>query len=69
MKPLTVELRLSPELYTALDQMAEKAHSSKGDLVRKAFALMQVVVQVKSEGKKLAILDQNQNIEQEIVGL
>ncbi len=41
-KSVRLSLDVSPELNHVLDNMAEKTHSSKSEILRKSIALMEV---------------------------
>lgn len=69
MKPVRLSLDVSPELNTILDQMAEKTCSSKSDVLRKSIALMEVAVQEKEKGNHLSIVNRDQKVIKEIIGL
>jgi predicted transcriptional regulator len=68
-KPIRLSLDVSPELNRMLDQMAEKTHSSKSDLLRKSIALMGVAVQEKEKGNHLSVVNPDQKVLKEIIGL
>lgn len=68
-KPIRLSLDVSPELNSVLDEMAEKTHSSKSEILRKSIALMEVAVQEKEKGNHLGIVSKDQKILKEIVGL
>jgi hypothetical protein len=63
-------LDVSPELNKMLDNMAEKTHTgTKSDVLLKSIVLMDVAIQEKEKGNHLAIVDKDQKIIKEIVGL
>jgi len=68
-KMIKMSLHISPELNEELEQMSEEAHASKSDILRKAIALIKVAMDAKKSGKKLAILNENKELVNEIVGL
>ncbi len=68
-KQIRLSLDVSPELNELLDEMADKTHSSKSELLRKSIALMEVAVQEKERGNHLSIVNKSQQIIKEIVGL
>jgi predicted transcriptional regulator len=51
-----LNLDLSPELNQILDELANKIGTSKGDVLRQAITLMQIMVIAKEETKKLGVL-------------
>ena len=64
---LTVDV--SPELNQTLDQLAENAHLTKSEILRRAIALMKVAAQAHEKGQKLALIAQDQQAMTEIVGI
>ncbi len=64
---LTVDV--SPELNQTLDQLAENAHLTKSEVLRRAIALMKVAAQAHEKGQKLALISQDQQATTEIVGI
>ena len=68
-RPIRLSLDVSPELYTILDDMADKTHSSKSEILRKSIALMDVAIHEKEKGNHLSVVGNNQQIVKEIVGL
>jgi predicted transcriptional regulator len=68
-KQIRLSLDVSPELNRIIDEMAEKTHSSKSEVLIKSIALMKVAVQERDKDNHLAIVNQNQEIIKEIVGL
>ncbi|MBL7960938.1 ribbon-helix-helix protein, CopG family [bacterium] len=69
MKTVRFSLDMSEELSEKLDVLAEKNHSTKSDLLRRAIALLEVAVDAKSQGKKIGIARKDQTLETEIVGI
>ncbi len=65
---VVLRLTISPELDAILDNMAEEVHGSKGDAILKALALFKIALDAKKEGKRIGILDDELNVEQEITG-
>lgn len=68
-KQVRLSLDVSQELNNMLDEMAEKTHSSKSEILRKSIALMGVAVTEKSKGNHLSVVSQNDQVIKEIVGL
>jgi predicted transcriptional regulator len=64
---LTVDV--SPELNETLDQLADNAHLTKSEILRRAIALMKVAAQAHEKGQKLALIDKDQQALTEIVGI
>lgn len=68
-KSVRLSLDVSIELNQVLDSMAEKIHSSKSEVLRKSIALMEVAIDAKTHGNYLGVVNKNQEIIKEIVGL
>lgn len=68
-KPVRLSLEVSPQLNAKLEELAEKLHGSKSDVLRRAVALMDVAVQAKEEGKKFGVANKDQELATEIVGI
>jgi predicted transcriptional regulator len=69
MKSIRFSLDMSPELNQKLEDLAEKSHASKSDVLRRAIMLLEVAVEAKEKGKKIGIASKEQTLETEIVGL
>lgn len=66
---IQINLDLSSEIYEILNDLAQKINGDNAEVLLKAIALMEVVVEAKQEGKHIWIVDDNQNLETEIVGI
>ncbi len=68
---MTVRLNvnITTELNERLDVLAEKSGTTKSELLRKAIALMDLAVTERGRGHKLGILDDQQHVLREIVGV
>ena len=64
-----LSLVVSPELNETLEELAERSHSSKSDVLRKAIALFDVAAQAKQKDQRIGILDRDDNVVKEIVGI
>lgn len=64
-----LSLVVSPELNDRLEELATAGHITKSDVLRRAIALFDVAAEAKKNHKRLGILDQNKQLENEIVGL
>ncbi len=64
-----LSLEVSPELNDKLDELSDKIHGSKSDVLRRAVALMDIAVRARDEGHKLGIADRNQPLLTEIIGI
>jgi predicted transcriptional regulator len=62
-------LAVSPELNERLEELAASGHTSKSEILRKAFALFDIVAEAKSQKKRFGILDQDKHLVTEIVGI
>ena len=65
----TFTLHLSPELSRVLTSLARIANLDEGDVLRQAIVLMGVAVEARREGLKFGIVDRDQKLVTEIVGL
>jgi predicted transcriptional regulator len=64
---LTVEV--TDELNQRLADLARELGGSKCDVFRKAIALVEVAVNAKRHGKRIAVLDQRGRVVTTIIGL
>ncbi len=64
-----LSLEVSPELNDKLDELSDKIHGSKSDVLRRAVALMDIAVRARDAGHKLGIAEQNQPLLTEIIGI
>ena len=64
-----LSLILSPELSETLEELAERSHSTKSEVLRKAIALLDVASEAKEKDQKIGILDQDDKVVKEIVGI
>jgi len=64
-----LSLDLSQELNDTLDRLAAEGGTTKSELLRKAIALVDVATQAKRNHQKLAIVDEQQHVVSQIVGL
>jgi predicted transcriptional regulator len=62
-------LAVSPDLNDRLEQLAVSSHTTKSEILRKAFALFDVVAEAKAEKKRFGILDEDKHLLTEIVGI
>lgn len=65
MSKTTVEL--SGDLNEMLADLSESQGVSKGEVIKRALALLKFLEEQQSEGKKVAITDQDDRVVQEIV--
>jgi len=64
-----LSLELSPQANEKLEELAEKIHGSKSDVLRRAIALMEVAVKAREEGNKFGVAAKGQQLATEIVGI
>ena len=64
-----LNLQVSSELNSVLEDIAESSMSSKTDVIRQALALMKVAHNAKQKGKHLGLVTDSSKLETEIVGL
>ena len=64
-----LNVNITTELNERLDVLAEKSGTTKSELLRKAIALMDLAVTERGRGNKLGILDDQQQVLREIVGV
>jgi len=66
---IQINLDLSLEFYETLNNLAQKINGDNAEVLLKAIALMEVVLEAQYQGKHLWIADDHQNLETEIVGI
>jgi len=64
-----LSLDVSPELNMKLDELSLKIQGSRSDVLRRALVLMDIAVRARDEGHKLGVVDKNQPLLTEIVGI
>ena len=65
---VTWDLRMSPSMESHVYQLARDIEGSREDVFKRALALLTIAVSAKHEGKGIAIVDENGNIDTEITG-
>lgn len=68
-EPIRLSLIVSPELNELLEDLARAGHTCKSDVLRRSIALFDIAIEARRNNKRLGILDQDNNLETEIVGL
>ena len=63
-----MSVNLSPEMEALVEETAKRERISKGEVIRRAFALFKVAETEKGKGRFLAIAKENDNEELEVVG-
>jgi predicted transcriptional regulator len=64
-----LSLELSQDLNRTLDALAERMHTSKSDVLRKAIGLIEVAVEAREKGKVFGVADKSTPLETRIVGI
>jgi predicted transcriptional regulator len=64
-----LSLELSPQANEKLEELSQKIHSNKSDVLRRAITLMEIAVKAREEGKKFGIAAPNQELATEIIGI
>lgn len=64
-----LNVNISNALSNTLDNLAEAEETSKTDILRKAIALFELVIKEREKGGKLIVVDEENNIRKEIIGL
>ena len=63
-------VEVSPELMKLLQRLMDRSGSTKiDDVLQKAIALLDIAAQVTDKGQKIAILDKDNKLVKEIVGI
>ena len=68
-KSIRLSLEVSPQMNEKLEELADKLHGTKSDVLRKAIAIIEVAVRAKEEGNKFGVATPDQTLTTEIVGL
>ncbi|AFY46885.1 hypothetical protein Nos7524_0990 [Nostoc sp. PCC 7524] len=66
---IQINLDLSLELYETISNLAQQMDEDNAEVLLKAIALLEIAVEAQQKGKHLWIVDDNQNLETEIVGI
>jgi predicted transcriptional regulator len=66
---IRLTLDLSPELNNLLEELASAIGATKSDVLRKSIGLMEVAIDAKRNGKKLGVVEKDQPMVTQIVGL
>lgn len=64
-----LNLQVSTELNSVLEEIADSSGSSKTDVIRQALALMKVAHGAKKSGKHLGLVADASRLDTEIIGL
>jgi hypothetical protein len=64
-----LNVNITPALADTIANLADCEGASKAEIVKKAIALFEVVVEAKEKGGKLLIIDEKANTQREIIGI
>lgn len=64
-----MSLNISPELAEKLEQMSEETHTSKSDIIRKALLIMDIAIDNKKKGNRLALVNKQDQKVSDILGI
>jgi predicted transcriptional regulator len=64
-----LNLQVSSELNSTLEEIADSSGTTKTDVIRQALALMKVAHSAKQNGKHLGLVTDADKLDTEIVGL
>jgi predicted transcriptional regulator len=64
-----MSLELSPDVNQTLDRLAERMHTSKSEVLRKAIGLIEVAVEAREQGKEFGIAEKGTPLQTRIIGL
>lgn len=66
---LRLNLSLSPEANTVLQEIQGQTGASRADVIKQALALLKVAHDAKKENKHIGVTDDPEKLDREIVGL
>lgn len=66
---VTWDLSMTTQSEAHWNQLARDIGGSRADVLRRALALLTIAVRARQEGKGLAIIDQEGNVDTEITGI
>lgn len=66
---MQINLDISPELYQTLQNVAKQINGDTAEVLLKGVMLMQLAATAKQEGKHIWIVDENNQLETEIIGI
>lgn len=64
-----LSLIVSPELNETLEVLAQKSHSTKSEVLRKAIALYDLAAEAKQKDQRMGIVDKDGQLVTTIVGI
>lgn len=68
-KPTGISVDLSPQLNERLEEISSRHGISKVDMIKRAFALLDVAIATKDSNQRLCVLDQDGRVTKEVIGL
>lgn len=63
-----MSVNLSPEMEALIEETAKKDGISKGEVIRKAFALLKISESEKKKGNALGVIAEDSHKEMKVVG-
>lgn len=66
---INLSLNLSPELHNKLLKMSMETHTSETDILKKAIFLLDIAMENKKKGNKVAIVDKEDHKVGDIFGV
>lgn len=64
-----LNLQVSPEISELVERIADETGSNRGEVIRRALALMKVAHDARQRGKRLGLVTDPDKLETEIVGV
>lgn len=64
-----LNLDVSPQLYDLLTDLADRANTSRANVLRQAVVLFEVALEAKEQGKRFGVVGEDGTLEKEVVGL
>ncbi len=64
-----MDLVVSSETNAEMDRLALEVKGTKSDILKRGLALLKLTVDVRKQGKKLAVISANDQIETEMTGI
>ena len=63
-----MSVNLSPDMESLIDETSKKDGITKAELIRKAFALLQISENEKKKGRSLGVITEDQNHDMRVIG-
>jgi len=64
-----LNLQVSEQLNTDLEEMADSTGSNRTEVIRQALALMKIAHQARREGRHLGLVSDSSKLDTELVGI